>query len=125
LLVVCGAHNGVAGCGRRAKKSEDGRRVIGVEVAGGFVRQEQRWPVNGGPSQSYSLLFTAREFGWQVICASCEADARELRVGQLPPRVLGAALSNQWQSNILPGSKMRDKVEGLEEKSDCSTAIGR
>ena len=51
---------------------KEGLGVVLVEVAGGFVRQEELRVVEKGPCHRGSLLFPGAEGGWNVVCAVLE-----------------------------------------------------
>ena len=88
-----------------------GRRV---EVAGGFVGEDDLRATGQCPGHGDSLLLTAREFAWSV-----RESIRETHGGDdvVDPGPIGlGSCEVHWQRDVLDGSERRDEVERLEDE---------
>ena len=71
-----------------AEEQEDLLAVDAVEIAGGFVGEEDCGAVDEGAGDGAALLFAAREFRWTVAAARGETDV--FQGGLNPGGALGA-----------------------------------
>ena len=70
-------HDGSAGLGPRAERSQNQRGVVVVEIAGRLVGQEQRGIVEDRPAKRDALLLASRELAWIVRPALEDAELLE------------------------------------------------
>jgi hypothetical protein len=74
VAVVGNDHHGGAGGVELAEQSEDPGARGGVEVAGGFVGEQQRWSADDSAGNGDALAFTAGQFVGVVFEAVGEPD---------------------------------------------------
>ena len=92
----------------------------GVQVAGGFVGEENGGGVDEGAGNGDALLLTAGEFRGLVRGAAAEAYEVEEVVG-LPAGLAGAGSADESRDHhVLQGGKLRQQVMGLEHKADAT-----
>jgi hypothetical protein len=99
----------------------DGGGVLGVEVAGGFVGEEDVGLVGDGTGDGDALLLAAGEFGGEVLGAVGEADAVE--GGECGG---GGVFSGDGtgDADVFEGGEFGEEVEVLEDVSDVAVAEG-
>lgn len=74
---------------QRQQQPDDVLRRLAVEVAGGFVRQQQRGFADKGAGYRDTLALAARHIGGSMVAAVAQADALQLRQGSLAGLRLG------------------------------------
>ena len=96
--------------------------VLGVEVAGGLVGQQDRRLPADGTGDGDALLLTAGELRGQVLGAVGHADALERGVDALAPLVRLHAAVDERQLDVLEHREVADQVEALEDEADLAVA---
>ncbi len=79
-----------------------------IEIASGFISQDDRGRVGQGPGNGYALLFPARELGGQPLSQVIEADV--LQVFHGPALHLPGSPSARFahgQHDVFKGGKFR------------------
>src|SRR4051812_4754862 len=94
-------------------------RVL-VEVARGFIREEDPGTVHEGAGKRHALLLAAGKLGGVVTATGAETDGVERRMGALPGRVV--TLQLQWQHDVLFRGERRKQVERLKDEADQPAA---
>ena len=107
--------------GQLAQEGENVGAVGGIEVAGGFVGENQVGPVDQRAGDGDALLFAAGELGGQGGGAMGEADAVEeaMDAGALFGR--GNADELERQRDVFLGGERGQQVEKLEHRADVPT----
>ena len=103
---------------------EDFEAGLGIEVAGGFVGEDEERVVDEGAGDGDALLLAAGELLGTVIEAMAEAD--ELREGDAVCVAVGevAALIKERDVDVLDDGELVDEVVGLEDEAERAAAKG-
>ena len=97
-----------------------------IKVAGGFVRQKDRWVVYECAGDSYALALASGEFVWLMVGSFIEAYPIEHGSGSFFSFGLADACIDEGKCHILPGRQAREQVELLEYEPYLSVAdIGK
>jgi len=100
---------------------QDDLRVHGIEIACGFIREDESGPVDERPGERHSLLFAARQLQRFVVHLVLQAqNAEDLLHGVGVVRPVAADLARQLE--VLPGGDRREQIEPLEDKTDLGPA---
>lgn len=91
-----------------------------VEIAGGFVGEQDRRPRCEGPCDGDPLLFAAGQLTREMLGAFGESNAVE-RLGGDPVRILRAT-EFEWQEHIFERRERRQELKILEDEADTSAA---
>lgn len=99
---------------------DDGGCGIGIEVAGGFVREEDFGAVHEGARDADALLFAAGELGGVVVEARGEADFFE----EFDAALFGIAVALEFERDhdVFEGGEGGDELEVLEDEADFAVA---
>ena len=117
--VVGDDHEGRAVLVELVEQAEDDLLVGFVQVAGGFVGQQQLGVVDEGAGHAHALLLAAGELARQVGGAVGEADAVEGLEGFL---LVGHRVVVLGNHDVLEGGEVADEVELLEDEADGTAA---
>jgi hypothetical protein len=91
----------------------------GVEVAGGFIGEEQAWVIDEGAGDGDALLFSAAQFMGQVVEAGAEADFFQQAGGA----ITGAATADEGgQCDIFQGGQFWQEEVALKDVSHAGIA---
>ena len=103
---------------------EDFEAGLGIEVAGGFVGEDEERVVDEGAGDGDALLLAAGELLGAVVEAMAEAD--ELREGDAVFVAVGeiAALVKERDVDVLDDRELVDEVVGLEDEAERAAAEG-
>ena len=95
---------------------------VAVEIAGGFVGDDQRRIGSQRPGDRHALLLAARQLSREMRQAFAEPHGLELGSGALE----GVAAAGEFQrhGDIFERRHVGDEVEGLEDDADGSAAHG-
>ena len=66
-----------------AEQVDDFIPVLGIEVAGWFISQDQFWSIDQSAGQGDSLLFSSGKFRWTMIHAAASIAAGMLSVRRI------------------------------------------
>jgi hypothetical protein len=105
-----------------AQQIHDGFAVAGVQIAGGLVREQNRWSASKRPSHSHSLLLTAGKLRWVMLHAMRHADLLQRLLDALLPLARRHTAVRQRQLNIFVNGQIADQVERLENETDFPVA---
>ena len=99
--------------------------VLGVEIAGGLVGQQNGRPHHEGARQGHALLLAARKLDGVMIAAIQQADAFEQFAGALG--TVDAVAAGQFirQQNIFFGRQGGQQMVGLKNEADFAAAQQR
>ena len=91
----------------------------GVQVTGGLVSQDNRWPLDDRPGDGHALLFSTREFVGIPMLFAGETDFLQGLTSHIRIR-----LCSQFQGKkyIFKGGKCGQKVEELKDKTEPEPA---
>ena len=104
-----------------AKHLQNQFRVFRIEIAGRFVRQDNRRPVDDGARQGDALLLAARKLEWLVMHLVFQVQHSENLAAAI--RIVRAVSMNAFgQSQVAFGSQCRKQIKTLKDKSDLSSA---
>lgn len=92
--VVSDHNNGIALSVNVAEFFHDDVRGAGIEIAGGFVGEDDFWFSHDSTRNSYALLLTARELAGHVVFAFLKVEAPESGGGLLETVEFGVASIN-------------------------------
>ena len=95
---------------------------LGVEVAGGFVGEDDGRRVGEGAGHGDALALSAGELEGLVVDAVAEADLFEDGDAALFGLIRGDALEGHREGDVLEGGHDLDEVEGLEDVADAVAA---
>jgi hypothetical protein len=113
---IVGDHDdGVALCVELAKVSEDDLLIFLVEVAGGFVSEQDGRLVDEGAGDADALLFAAGELRGQMRGAVAEAYSGEGGEGFF---LVGDGVEVLREHYVFERGEVGDEVELLKDKSD-------
>ena len=100
MFVVRHQYQRGSGCGVEVEQQfDDGLSGAGVEIAGRFIGEQQRWPGHERARQCNTLLFATGQLARIMIQASAESDLLEY-VGRLQfngPLILSPSKDAQLQ----------------------------
>lgn len=103
-----------------AKHLQNQFRVFRIEVAGRFIGQDNRRPVDDGARQGDALLLAARKLEWLVMHLVFQVQHSE----NLAPtiRIVRAISMNALsQPQVAFGSQCGKQIKTLKDKSDLSS----
>lgn len=117
LLIVGGHHDGLL---RRSLGEEFDNALarLAIDLAGGFVREEEIGIHDEGPGDRDALLFAATELAGLMIDTAAQPDLLKDCGRSLSPCAFGHALFDQWEGHVRPGRQGRQEVEPLENQAD-------
>src|SRR5687767_463575 len=95
----------------------------GVEIAGGLVGEEHRWPARHRARDGHALLLAARQLYWIVLGALGEPDLAQERAGARERVRLARQL--QRHRDVLQRGEGGNEVKGLEDVADGVEAEAR
>jgi hypothetical protein len=106
-----------------AEEAEHDLRVLGVEVTGRLVGEDDRGVADQRTGDGHALLLTAGELAREVIEAMLHLDLRQHGLG-LGLHVRGdeALAIGQREADVLEDGQLADQVEGLEDEADLAVA---
>ncbi len=104
------------------EQGHDLKAGLGVEVAGGLVREDDGWTVDEGAGDGYALTLAAGELVGLVVHARVEAYVGEGFLGALDALGGGGAVVDEGQLDVVEGGGAGQKVEGLEDEADFLVA---
>ncbi len=93
---------------------------IEVQIAGGFVGNDQRWFVHDGACDRHTLLFSARQFIGKSISALANVQLLEQPLRALSSGAQADAVHAQAQSHVLQHRQCRQQVEELEYEAESA-----
>ena len=94
--------------------------VVGIEVAGRFVGEDQRWLIDEGAGDGGALPFSGAQFGGSVMFSARQAQFFKQFESRFP-RVLSGSVPGSGQ-DVLQSSQVGDQVEHLENEADVFRA---
>src|SRR5262249_14326247 len=100
------------------KQFHDFYAGLGIEITGGFVRQNNRWVVDESTCYCNALPLPTRQFVRFVVHAIRELPHSERFLRTISTVFAGHAAIDQWQLHIVQRSRSCKKVECLENESD-------
>src|SRR5208283_4732303 len=103
-----------------AKHFEDDFRVLGIEVARGFIGQKNFGLVDNSAGNGHTLLFPTRHFRWPVLKTAVETEhfghhGETMWIEAITMNVLG-------DGNIALGGKRGKQIEALKDEPDLVPA---
>ena len=122
LFFVGDENDGVAGFGEGCEHVHDVVAGRGVEVAGGFVGQNDGGTVDKGPGYGDALDLTAGEFGWFVVDAIAEPDLTEQGNGAFLSFFRVNTGVDEWQLDVAKAVEPGQKVEVLKDEAYFAVA---
>ena len=103
---------------------EDARGVVRIEVAGGFVGQEEGGAVDEGAGDGGALHFAAAHLVREGAGAGCEADEIE-HFGGADAGLAGfVAAEEEGQFDVFHGGHGGEEIEKLEDDAEAVAAVG-
>jgi acyl-CoA thioesterase-1 len=101
-----------------AQQGQDLAAVVAVQVAGGFVGQEDQGVGDQGPGDGHALLLTAGQLGGKMSPPLVHADQLQCPDSTAPGLSGRQAGDGQGEGNILLGRQHVEEVKGLEDDAD-------
>ena len=101
---------------------QDGFRVLGIEIAGWLVTQQQAWRTHQGPGDGHALTFAARQFGRRKIRPVGKTNAANFLRRPLGPTASGLPAVYFSEHDVLKDGAIRQQVERLKDESDAPAA---
>ena len=98
----------------RAEQAEHVVRGIGIEVAGGFVGENQFRAMHKRARNRDALQFAAGELPWEIVAATAQTDRRE-HIERAGRRQI---VEQQRQGDILRERQMRQHVKRLKHEPE-------
>ena len=116
--------DGDAGVVEFLEDAHDFDAGLAVEVAGGFVGEEEGGVVDEGAGDGDALLLAAGELVGVVVGAGCEADGLEGLEGAGAAGFGGVAVAlvEEGEFDVFEGGGAGEEVEALEDESDFLVA---
>ena len=93
-----------------------------VEIAGGFVGEDDQWFVAERAGDRHPLTLAARECRREMVSSICESDLVEQLLGPAPSRPRRAPGEQRGQLDVLDGGQLLHQVESLEDEADRASA---
>lgn len=93
-----------------------------VEVAGGFVGDDERRVGDEGAGDGDALFLAAGELPGEVTHPVAQADEFEGGFNVLPAFATGQAGEEEREFDVFEGGQYRDEVESLEDETDVVVA---
>src|SRR5450432_2245388 len=103
-------------------KSHDFVSALAIQVACGFVAQQERWVGNDGAGNGHALFLSTGKLAREVIHAVRQSNDAKGGLHVLAALGLGKLGEQQWELNILECRKHRNEVVHLEDKTDVAGA---
>jgi hypothetical protein len=110
--------DGGAGAVQLAQQVHDGFAVLGVEVTGRLVGEQNRRLAGDGSCHGDTLLLTTGELGGQMLRSVRHANALQGGVGAFATLGRLHATVDQWQLHILEDGEVTNEIEALENEAD-------
>jgi len=110
--------DGVSAGVKVVEESHDLIAGLGVEVAGGFVGEDDGGAINEGSGDGDALALTAGELVGLVHHAGAETDGLEDIFGTFGAVGGRGAVVNEGQLDVVERGGTSEKVEGLEDEAD-------
>ena len=103
-----------------AEQAEDSFGTFGIEVAGGFIGQDDFWLADDGASERHALLFAAGKLRRLVLQAAAQAeqigdDLEAMRIESVSVNVLG-------QSDVVVRVESGEQIKTLKDEADFVAA---
>jgi len=105
------------------KEVKDAAGVGGIQIPGGFVREQEAGPVDEGAGYGGPLKFPAADFVGQPVCFFLQASEGNEFYGALRGHVLAASPQNQRQRHIFQQTHPGQEVKKLENDADGLPAV--
>ena len=118
LFFVRDHDDGVALLRKRFEQRHDLLTGPGVEIARGFVGQNDGWIRHQRAGDGDTLALSAGEFVRLVMDTVGQSDLRQRLQGRFLAFLVGQAGVNQWQFHVAQRIGARQQVERLENKAD-------
>src|SRR5450759_1817477 len=123
-IIVSDVDNRLSVCVQLFHDVYDFARALGVEVASWLISKNNRWIHHQGPSNSHTLLFSARHFNGTIVHAILESNALHQFTSassfiSSAHRMCGVGTRKK---DILQGTQLRQQVVRLKHKSYVSIA---
>jgi len=123
FVAVSDKHDGGAGLvGEFTEKGEDVGAVFGIEVAGGFVGEDDAGAVNEGAGDGDALLFAAGELRGSGVGAVLDAHAFEEVLDAFPALGMGNADQLEGEFDVFENGQGGEEVEELEDGADLGAS---
>src|SRR5579859_5161207 len=103
-----------------AQHFEDDFGILGVEVAGGLVSEQDFRFVDDGASDSDALLFAAGHFGWLMCEAAFEAEHLCDNVEAMG--IEAVAMNILSDGDIALGGQRGEEIKALKDEADLAAA---
>ena len=104
---------------------EDEACVFAVEVAGGFVREQDGRAIGQAAGDGNALPFSARQLGGEMVEAMPQSNRLQQGDGSISPLRTGKAAFKHRNLYILQRGKGWQQVKRLENEADLESAIAR
>ncbi len=118
VLLVGDEDDGVAGLVELVEEGHDLFRCLRIEVAGGFVGEKNRRPVDQRPGHRHPLSLAAGQFVGLVFDAVGQSNPFEGLERPLPAFGGGHSCVDQGQFDIGQSGRPVEQVESLKDKAD-------
>ena len=119
--VVSGHDQGAAALGAELKeKVQDFSSGFGIEVAGGFIGNQQRGMIDEGARNGDPLLFTAGKLRGTMFYSFFQPDPAEQLFGFADRFTVGTARDPGRHGDVFQSVKFGQKVIGLENETDLT-----
>ena len=89
-----------------------------IELAGGFIGEQQPWPVGEGPRNRHALHLAAGKLRRTMAGAGRQADIVEQFAGSCAPLGTAGAGFCLGKLDVFPGRQHRQQKEALKHESD-------
>lgn len=117
-------HGGFLLAGEPGDEVDDGGTGSGVEVASGFVGQQDRGLMDEGAGEGGALHLAAGELMRAVVGAIGESDGGEEFAGSLPAEGIGPAGEQEGEEDVFLDGQRGEEVKELEHKTDLEASKG-
>ena len=107
------------------QQCHDRNRIVGVEIAGGLVGEDERWPMHQRTGDRNALQFPAGKFARHAVGAIGKSDGGEHPGDSLLRVVSFHAEQAQRQPDVATNRQVRKHVKRLEDKTDFRAAKKR
>src|SRR6202042_2915986 len=107
------------------EKAQDFGARLGVQVAGGLVREDDGRVVHEGARYRDPLLLASGKLAWAVRRAVLEADDPQAREGGFRARLRGNARVEEREPDVLERRRAAEQIESLENESQLAQTDAR
>ncbi len=122
FLIMCDHQYGHARRLQLFQKSEYRARIDAVEIPGGLIAEQERWPSNQSPGDGDPLSLAARQPRRRRVNSVTKPDFHQCFVSSSSTFFAWYPTVDHGQGDIFQRAPVGEEMEGLEDKTNALTA---